>query len=236
MTVGLRHHSPDGVSALPDDVAVVGVGHVHLHGDPAVGGSVQDLRDHHLCSGNPLLSSPPDTNVRIFLTFGSNLQSGGPNHGGLSLDADPLEKLCSSLTKLWRVGHHNLQLLSVHPEPLLVVELLLALAVDVLPAALAGQSRAAVVHGGEIPHHLQPRVSRAGRLLLMGRREVKPRVVLRGRRWRSRALLSSLPVLRDSPAWIFSSSSSSSWRVERVGVRATAGEGHGLYELREEKD
>ena len=74
VAAGLCHHSSDGVPALADDVAVVGVGHVHLHGDPAVGGRVQHLRDHHLRPHHALLRSASDPDVRILLTLGSNFQ------------------------------------------------------------------------------------------------------------------------------------------------------------------
>ena len=73
VTVSLGHHSPDGVATLADDVAVVGVGDVHLHGDPGVGARVQDLRDHHLGSHHNLLCSPANSDVWIFLALCTNL-------------------------------------------------------------------------------------------------------------------------------------------------------------------
>ena len=72
MTVCLCHDSSDGVSTFADDVAMVSVTHIHLHGDPAVGAGVQHLADHHLGPHHTLLSSSPNSNVRILLAFGSN--------------------------------------------------------------------------------------------------------------------------------------------------------------------
>ena len=74
MAVCLGHDSPYGVPALTDDVAVVGVAHVHLHGDPGVGAGVQHLADHHLGPHDALLHPPAHSDVRILLALGPYLQ------------------------------------------------------------------------------------------------------------------------------------------------------------------
>ena len=73
VAVGLRHHPPDRVAPLADDVGVVCVAHIHLHGDAAAGGGVQHLRDQHLGSLHPLLL-PAYPDMRVLLALGSNLE------------------------------------------------------------------------------------------------------------------------------------------------------------------
>ena len=74
VTVCLGHYPPDRVPALPDDVAVVGVGDVHLHRDTCVGARVQHLRDHHLGSHHSFLSSSSNSDMWILLALCTNLQ------------------------------------------------------------------------------------------------------------------------------------------------------------------
>ena len=75
VAVGLHHDAPDGVAALADDVRVVGVSHVHLHGDPGVGGGVEHLGDHGLGPLHALLGAAhPD--VRVLLAIGADLEPG----------------------------------------------------------------------------------------------------------------------------------------------------------------
>ena len=74
MTVSLGHHSFDGVATLANDVAVVGVGDVHLHGDPGAGAGVQHLGDHHLGLHHALPCPASHSDVRILLALSSDLQ------------------------------------------------------------------------------------------------------------------------------------------------------------------
>ena len=92
-----------------------------------------------------VLSRDKQFPLRTPLNRRAHLQSRWPNNCGARLFSDPLEKLGCGLAKLWAVSHHHLQLLPVHSEPLLVLELQLALAVYIVPAALPGQTGAAVV-------------------------------------------------------------------------------------------
>ena len=59
--------------------------------------------------------------------------------------------ILGGLPELRAVGHHGLQLLPVHPEPLLVLKLLVTLAVDVVTAALSGQAGPTIVDYVHIP-------------------------------------------------------------------------------------
>ena len=60
-----------------------------------------------------------------------------------------------SITPIDR-GHHGLQFLPVHPEPLLVLELLVTLTVDIVTAALSGQARSTIVDYVHIPDERNP--------------------------------------------------------------------------------
>ena len=117
---------------------MVRVGQVHLHRHPGVGRGVQHLRNHRLGSLHPLFA-PTHPDVGTLLAFGSNLQPGRPDDAGVGLSPNPLEELSSHLAKFWRVHHHQLQLPSVHAEPLLILKLLLALGVDVVPGGFPGE-------------------------------------------------------------------------------------------------
>ena len=75
MAVCLGHDSSDGVASLANDVAVVGVAHILLHGDPCVGAGVQHLAHHFLCPHDALLHSAAHTDVGVLLALGSYLQS-----------------------------------------------------------------------------------------------------------------------------------------------------------------
>lgn len=63
VAAGLCHDAPDGVAPLADDVRVVSVGNVHLHGD-AVALGLEKVKDARLGHFNAvLLSAHADVRV-----------------------------------------------------------------------------------------------------------------------------------------------------------------------------